>query len=503
MNLDSWVDGRVATLEPAPDWRPNVDRALAQLRARGQSRRIGRAPLLRVACAIGVPLLLLLVAQVVNLRRIGNPPAEVTDKPPKAVVLPTTPPPLSSPPVAKAAPPKPVVPRRSSAAKNFKESGSPDAPITLELFLDYECPHCAVFYREVVPPLIAQYVQTRQVRLLHRDLPLRGHQYAALAARYANAAGQAGYYDVAVDQLFKTMAIWSRDGKIDAQLAGVLPSAAMRQVLRMVAGDPDLDATVNDDRAVAHGDQLTFVPAVVLVAKSERHVLGRVATFGELKTQIDLLLGSQNAGNPTTLDDFKAGDAIREAWDQRAADIVKAVQAAPGDWVADVGAGAGYYSTRLSSVVGPAGKVFAEDISDASIGWLKRRVALFDLPNVEIVKGAADDPKLPAGSLAAVLVVNSYHHFEQYQAMAAQVLSALKPGGRLVIADYSLPAHRAESRVEQLKRHEIDPALVRSELEQAGFEVLQIEDPFLKHMPEFKNAGTIATADMWLLIARK
>ena len=76
----------------------------------------------------------------------------------------------------------------------------------------------------------------------------------------------------------------------------------------------------------------------------------------------------------------------------------------------------------------------------------------------------ADNPKLPADSLAAVLVVNSYHHFEQYEAMDQQILRVLKPGGRLVIADYSLPAHRTESRADQIKAHEIDPNLVREEL---------------------------------------
>lgn len=505
MNLDGWVDGRLAILEPAGDWRPNADRALAQLRARGQSRRIGRGPRLWAACAVGFGLLLFLLGQVGNLRRVDNPPGGAATETAKTAVTPTTPPSISPPPapVAKAAPPKPIAPHRAtaSALQSFKESGSPTAPVTVELFLDYECPHCAVFYREVVPPLMARYVEAGAVRLLHRDNPLRGHQYAAQAARYVNAAGGAGYYQAAVDQIFNTLAIWSRDGNIEAQLALVLPADAMRNVRARVANDVDLDDTVTEDQAVARRDQLNFVPAVVLVAKGERRVLGHIASFGELKTELDLLLAPQNAGNPSTVEDLKAGDAVREAWDQRAADIVKAMEVTTGDQVADVGAGAGYYSTRLSVLVGPAGKVFAEDISDTSIGWLNRRVTLFKLPNVEVVKGAADDPKLPVASLAAVLVVNSYHHFEQYQAMAAQILRALKPGGRLVIVDYSLPAHRAESRAGQLKRHEIDPDLVRSELEQAGFRVLQTEDPFLKHMPEFKNAGTIAGADMWLMKA--
>ena len=209
-----------------------------------------------------------------------------------------------------------------------------------------------------------------------------------------------------------------------------------------------------------------------------------------------------NAGNPSTLEDFKAGDANakREEY-QRATDVLRALDVSSGGWVADLGAGGGYYSMRLSDVVGPTGKVFAEDISDSSLRWLHQRVKVFDLRNVEVVKGDADDPRLPADAFSAVLVVNSYHHFEQYQAMDAQILRILKPGGRLVIADYSLPAHRTESRADQIKSHEIDPNLVREELARAGFRVLKCDDPFLKRMTDVTNGDRIGAADMWLLIA--
>ncbi len=143
-----------------------------------------------------------------------------------------------------------------------------------------------------------------------------------------------------------------------------------------------------------------------------------------------------NAGNPSTLEDFKAGDANREPY-QKATGLVAALKLSRGDWVADVGAGAGYYSMRLAEIVGPEGKVFAEDISDSSMRWLNDRVKVFNLSNVEIVKGTPDDPRLPADRLDAVLVVDSYHHFSNCEGMLDKILHSLKPGGRLVIADYS------------------------------------------------------------------
>jgi hypothetical protein len=70
-----------------------------------------------------------------------------------------------------------------------------------------------------------------------------------------------------------------------------------------------------------------------------------------------------------------------------------------------------------------------------------------------------------------------------------------------VLVDYSLPAHRTESRAGQVKLHEIDPRLVGVELSHAGFQVLKTDDPFLKRMPDVKDGGGIANADMWLMTA--
>ncbi|MBO0720394.1 MAG: methyltransferase domain-containing protein [Blastocatellia bacterium] len=206
-----------------------------------------------------------------------------------------------------------------------------------------------------------------------------------------------------------------------------------------------------------------------------------------------------NAGNPSTLQDFKAGDAYRAPY-QNATALVAALKVSRGDWVADVGAGGGYYSMRLAEIVGTEGKVFAEDISDSSIRWLNDRVKVFNLSNVEIIKGTSDDPKLPVGRLDAVLVVDAYHHFSNYEGMLDKILHSLKPGGRLVIADYSFAGHRAQSRADQLKLHEIAPELTRKEVETAGFDVVKCEDPFAKWKPGHPR---VAAADLWLMTATR
>jgi ubiquinone/menaquinone biosynthesis C-methylase UbiE len=227
-----------------------------------------------------------------------------------------------------------------------------------------------------------------------------------------------------------------------------------------------------------------------------------VVTLIVLVTASSGLSGWQQQSPPVPFipQDLKQEDTDRERY-QRATDLLKALEISKGDWVADVGAGNGYYVQRMADLVGPTGKVFAEDIADHSIEWLHQRVKAYDLRNVEVVKGDIGDPTLPADSLAVVLVVNTYHHFQQYHLMLEQIFRALKPGGRLVIADYSLPSHRTESRIDQIKNHEIDPRLVRAEVGRVGFQVLEFQDPFLKRMPEVTTGDRIGVADMWLMIA--
>lgn len=236
----------------------------------------------------------------------------------------------------------------------------------------------------------------------------------------------------------------------------------------------------------------------------------RAAVIGVLLRSLAVLvacgspLSSQESrpatpANPSSVQDFEAADATREPY-QRATDLVSALQVSPGDWAADVGASAGYYSMRLSRIVGSDGRVFAEDITSAAIGWLDARVKAFGLQNVDILKGEADDPKLPSARLSAVLIVDSYHHFSNATVMLEKIRLALKPGGRLVIADYSFSGHRTQTRGEQIKVHEIDPAVVRSEMERAGFEIVNCEDPFVKWRPGVGNTRASAT-DYWLMTA--
>jgi len=186
-----------------------------------------------------------------------------------------------------------------------------------------------------------------------------------------------------------------------------------------------------------------------------------------------------------------ASDSLREQW-QKVDEVFKAMGLAPGAAVADVGAGVGFFTVRLSRAVGEQGRVFAVDVDPAQIRKLRDRVTQEQLSNVEVIEGTVDDPKLPAGKLDAVLIVNAYHEMKDHRAMLAKIKAALKPDGRLVIIEPITSARRGRSREDQVRSHEIDAEYVQREAREAGFRVARLEDPFTKRQP--------ASDEEWLLV---
>src|SRR5262245_57878121 len=88
----------------------------------------------------------------------------------------------------------------------------------------------------------------------------------------------------------------------------------------------------------------------------------------------------------------------RDVW-QRPAEVMDALKVRPGSVVADIGAGRGYFTFRMADRVGPTGKVYSEDIADEVISDIKKRAAERKLTQIVVVKGAQQDPRLPANTL--------------------------------------------------------------------------------------------------------
>ncbi len=170
----------------------------------------------------------------------------------------------------------------------------------------------------------------------------------------------------------------------------------------------------------------------------------------------------------------------------------RALHITRGKAVADVGAGGGWLSVRLARAVGPSGTVYAEEILPKYTAYTAARAKRAGLGNVRTVLGTTSDPKLPANSLDAVVILNAYHEFDQPLGMLARIKAALKSGGRLGIIERDTPELRREARRAYAKTGEIlhrveerddhNPLtddhrlaldIVRREGERAGFRFLE------------------------------
>ena len=106
--------------------------------------------------------------------------------------------------------------------------------------------------------------------------------------------------------------------------------------------------------------------------------------------------------------------------------------------VADVGAGSGYHSFRMSEKVGDKGKILAVDIQQEMLDAIKKKAKEKKITNVEPVLGTENDPKLPEAKVDLILLVDVYHEFSQPYEMTQAMVKALKPGGRLVFVEFRL-----------------------------------------------------------------
>jgi protein-L-isoaspartate O-methyltransferase len=151
---------------------------------------------------------------------------------------------------------------------------------------------------------------------------------------------------------------------------------------------------------------------------------------------------------------------------------VDALRLKRGMVVADVGAGSGYYTVRLSRSVGRDGQVYATDVQPGMLDLLRRRVDKERLSNVTLVQGTIDDPKLPAAIFDMILMVDVYHELARPQAFTARLKEALKNDGRLVLIEY-----RGEDRTIPIHPlHKMTVDQVRQELEADGFAIDRVID---------------------------
>jgi len=161
----------------------------------------------------------------------------------------------------------------------------------------------------------------------------------------------------------------------------------------------------------------------------------------------------------------------RAAW-QKPDQIMDALGIADGSTVADIGAGAGWFTIQLARRVGPNGVVYAQDVQRQMLEAIRRRVSREGLQNVQARLGTGSDPNLPARAIDAILVVDAYPAVEDRVTFLRNLSRALKPSGRIGVVNYKPgqggpgPASTANEGVR------VESATVEADARAAGVRVL-------------------------------
>jgi protein-L-isoaspartate O-methyltransferase len=145
--------------------------------------------------------------------------------------------------------------------------------------------------------------------------------------------------------------------------------------------------------------------------------------------------------------------------------MLRALKIPRGATVADVGAGAGYHSVRLARRVGPTGTVLATDVQPEMLEMLRNNAREAGVANIKRILATQSDTKLPVAKVDLILMVDVYHECSHPETMLNGFVTALKPGGRLVLVEF-----RGEDPEVPIKpEHKMTLGQVRREVEPQGF----------------------------------
>ncbi|HMG90531.1 MAG TPA: methyltransferase domain-containing protein [Chryseolinea sp.] len=187
--------------------------------------------------------------------------------------------------------------------------------------------------------------------------------------------------------------------------------------------------------------------------------------------------------------------AERDTW-QRADEIIKLLKIKSGSNVADVGCHEGYMTVKLSREVNENGKVYAVDVDQSKLDLLKKHLSERKIENVNLIKGDYDNPKLPANSLDAAIILDTYHEMDDHDKILEHLKTSLKYGGRLILCEPIGEARKKLTRAEQERKHELGMNFALEDLKKAGFEIIVQKDPFVDRS---KVKGDM----MWIIVAQK
>ncbi len=168
-------------------------------------------------------------------------------------------------------------------------------------------------------------------------------------------------------------------------------------------------------------------------------------------------------------------DPSRDEW-QKPEELVSALAIRPGQTVADLGAGTGYFERHLSAAVGDDGTVLAVEPEPNLVAHLRERAEKEATANVVPILASPDNPRLPRGAVDLVLLVDTYHHIDDRPAYFRRLGRSLRPSGRVAIVDFE----KRDLPVGPPPEHKLAREIVIAEMREAGY-ALEAEPAILPH----------------------
>jgi protein-disulfide isomerase len=178
-----------------------------------------------------------------------------------------------------------------AAGQEGKSVGNPAAPMRMDLWDDFTCPHCKMLHEQILPRIMADYVTPGKAYLVFHEFTLTGpgHEHSKTASLYAAAAAKVGKYPQVCDALFQAQSSWAVTGKVWEAVAPALSPADQKRVQTLFK-DPAIAADVQRDLDQGMAVHVDRTPTLVMTRKGKQTPWSSWTDYGLFKSMVDLLL---------------------------------------------------------------------------------------------------------------------------------------------------------------------------------------------------------------------
>lgn len=170
-----------------------------------------------------------------------------------------------------------------------KAFGNPSAPLTIELFSDFQCPSCRALHLQELPFIMRDFVNTGKAYLVYKEFPLPMHPHAREAAAYACASARVGKYEQVADVLFQSQPSWAETGKVFETVASVLTPTEQKKV-QLLAKDPGVLSEVESDVQEGQRERVNETPTMLVIHNGRKYPIGGTLNYDLLRRFLNDLI---------------------------------------------------------------------------------------------------------------------------------------------------------------------------------------------------------------------